>query len=83
MGQTAQSLTCSIMEKPLQGWMNVRESYSHALEHGTLFNSLTIKLGGARGKFGDYLCVHCANLPCVSGHNQFTNTKLTRPITKI
>ena len=31
MGQIAQSLTCSIMEKPLQGWMNVRESYSHVV----------------------------------------------------
>ena len=32
MGQTAQSLTCSI----IQGWMNVRESYSPALEQGLL-----------------------------------------------
>ena len=41
------------------------------------------KRGGAGDRFGDYLSVDCANLPCVSGHNQFTNTKLTRPITKI
>ena len=25
---------------------------------------------------------HCANLPCVHGHNQFINTKFTRPFTK-
>ena len=34
-------------------------------------------------RFGDHLCVHCANLPCVSGCYQFTNTKFTRPITEI
>ena len=27
------------------------------------------KLGGAGDRFGDYLCVDCANLPSVSGHN--------------
>ena len=33
--------------------------------------------------FGNYLCVGCANLPSVSVHNQFTNTKFTRPNTNI
>ena len=37
--QTAQSLAYSIMEKPHQGWMNVRESYMCALEQGTLNDS--------------------------------------------
>ena len=41
-----------------------------------------IKLGGAGDSFGDFLCVDCASLPCVSGHNQFINTKFTRPIAK-
>ena len=41
------------------------------------------KLGGAGDWFGDYLCVNWANLPCLSGRNQFTNTKFPRPITKI
>ena len=36
MGHTAQSLTRSIMQKHIQGGMNVRESYSPALEQGTL-----------------------------------------------
>ena len=35
---------------------------------------LIVKLGGAVGRFGDYLCVDCANSPCESGHNQYTNT---------
>ena len=39
MGQTEQSLTCSIMEKPHTGLGNVRESYSRALEQGTLMVS--------------------------------------------
>ena len=37
------------------------------------------KLGLVSGKFGDYLCVDCANLPYTGGCNQFTNTKFTRP----
>ena len=41
------------------------------------------KLGEAGYRFGDYLCVACANLPCVSGHNNFTNTQFTRHITNI
>ena len=38
MGQTAQRLTCSIMKKPHTGLeeSDVRESYSSALEQGTL-----------------------------------------------
>jgi len=43
---------------------------------------LKIKLGGDANRFGDYLCVNCANVPCICGHNQFTNTKPTRPITQ-
>ena len=41
------------------------------------------KFEGAGDKFGDYLCVDCANLPCKSGHNQLTKAKVTRPITRI
>ena len=41
------------------------------------------KLGGNGDRFGDYLCVHCANLLCISGGNQFTNTKFTGPDTQI
>ena len=41
------------------------------------------RLGGPGDRFGDYLCVDCAKVPRVSGHNQFTNAELTRPITKI
>ena len=29
------------------------------------------------------ICVDCINLPWVSGHNQFSSTTFTRPITKI
>ena len=43
MGQTAHSLTCSF---DIQGGMNVRESYSPALEQGTLLGSLSDE-GGA------------------------------------
>ena len=43
----------------------------------------TAKLGGAGDRFGDYLCLDCPNLLCVSGHDQFTNTKFTRPISQI
>ena len=32
MGQTAQSVTCPIMEEPHTGWMTVRECYCHGLE---------------------------------------------------
>ena len=41
------------------------------------------KLEKAGDRFGDYLCVHCTNLSCVSGCNQLINTKFNRPITKI
>ena len=44
---------------------------------------LTTKLRGTGDRFGDHLCVHCDNLPCASGHNQFKNTTFTRPIPKI
>ena len=41
------------------------------------------KLGRIGDRFGDNLAVGCANFPCVSGRNQFTNTKFTTPITKV
>ena len=41
------------------------------------------KLGGAGDRIAGYLCMDCANLPCLSGSNQFTDTKFTRPIAKI
>ena len=40
---------------------------------------LVTKLGGAGDRFGDYICVDCANLPYAGGCNQFTDTKFTRP----
>ena len=40
----------------------------------TCMTSLVNKLWGAGDRFGDYLCDDCTNMPCVSGHNQFTNT---------
>ena len=40
-------------------------------------------LGEDGGRFDDYLCVDCPNLPCLSGRNPFTNTKFTRLITTI
>ena len=33
--------------------------------------------------FGEHLCVNCTNQLCVSGHDPFTDTKFTRPITKM
>ena len=43
---------------------------------------LIVKLGGAVGRFGDYLCVDCANYPCESGHNQYHQHQFTRLINK-
>ena len=45
----------------------------------------TVMGGGAGGLmgFGDYLCVDCANLPYVGGHNKLTNTKFTSPHSQI
>ena len=54
----------------------------NVLHYSVQFRSCP-KLGGAGDKFGDYLCVDCANLPCVRGNNQVTNTTFTRPVTKI
>ena len=45
--------------------------------------SVWSKLLGAGDMFGDYLCAHFANLPSISGRNQFTDTKFSRPNTKI
>ena len=41
------------------------------------------KLGAAGDRFGDCLCMDYANLPYVSGRNQFTNTKFTRPYNQV
>ena len=35
------------------------------------------KIGRSSDRFGDYLCVGCANLLCASKRNQFTKTKFT------
>ena len=49
-----------------------------------IFNPLQgSDFGGAGSRCGDCLCVDCSNLPYVSGCNQFTNTKFTKPNTKI
>ena len=40
---------------------------------------LNIKLGRAGDIFGGYLSLDGANVPCISGHNQFTNKKFTIP----
>ena len=41
------------------------------------------KLGRAGDRFGDNLCVDCANFPCVSGSSHFKNTNFARPINKM
>ena len=41
------------------------------------------ELVGSGDRFGDYLCVDCANLPRAIGRNKFTSTKFTKPTTKI
>ena len=43
---------------------------------------LVSRLGGSGDRFGDFLCVDRANLSCVSGQNQFTHTKFSRPVTQ-
>ena len=57
-----------------------RSSSSHLLQSSLLHVPF---FGGDGGRFGDYLCVDCTNMPRLSGRNKFTNTKFTRPITKI
>ena len=44
---------------------------------------LMLNLRGAGDRLGDYCWVDCANLPSVSGHNRFADTKYTRPISKL
>ena len=44
---------------------------------------MRIKLGGAADRFCDYLCVDYVNLPRISKHNHFKNTKLTKKNTKM
>ena len=44
---------------------------------------LRTKLGAAVNRFGDYLCVNCANYPSACGRNQSINTKFTSPMIKI
>ena len=41
------------------------------------------KRGGAVGRFGDCVCLGCANWPCVSSRIQFTSTKLNKPNTHV
>ena len=41
-------------------------------------DAMMAKLEGTGDRFGDYYCGDCAYLICVSGDNQFTNTKFTR-----
>ena len=45
--------------------------------------SVKAKVGGAVDRFGDYLYVDRAHLLCMGQHNQFTDTKFTRPTKKI
>ena len=35
------------------------------------------------GRFGDYFCVDCVNIPCVGDAIKLRNTKFTRPNTNI
>ena len=41
------------------------------------------KFRGAGDRFGDYLCVDCVILPCISGCNHFMNKKFIRLNTNI
>ena len=43
---------------------------------------LVAKLEGACGRFGDNTSVDCENLALVGGHDQWKNTKFTRPSTR-
>ena len=51
--------------------------------HHFLQKCRMIRRGWVGDRFGDNLCLDCANLLHVRGKNQFTNTKFTRPNTKI
>ena len=51
MDQTAQILTCSIIKKHIQGWMNVRESYSRALEQEPLLHITRSRAAAAGRRF--------------------------------
>ena len=50
---------------------------------GIGFRAIIDELGETGCRFGEYLCVDCGNLPCLSGHSQLANTKFTKPNTKI
>ena len=50
---------------------------------GSAHASAMRKVAEVCDRFGDYVCVDWVNLPCVSGQNQFINTKFTRPINKM
>ena len=45
--------------------------------------AVTTKLGGAGDRLGEYLSVDCTNFLSLSGCDQFTDPKFTRPIAKI
>ena len=61
------------------------EGQIHRYLHSLFFLPpfLISKVGGTGDRYGDYLCVKCNNFPCITGFSHFTNTKFTRPITKI
>ena len=61
-------------------WLESGEKAPETSQTDTL-SFRTIKPWGIGDRFGDYLLVDCGNLPCVSGHDQFTNAKFTRPYT--
>ena len=50
-----------------------RSSSSHDHRGNDRIRPIT-QLRGSGGRFGDNLCVDCANSPYVGGRNQFTNT---------
>ena len=54
-------------------------NHSTEEENGRMMSPIRQSLsarGGAGDRFGDYVWVDCANLPCVSGRNQFSPTDL-------
>ena len=65
--------------QPQQQPLRLSVFYCFHLMHAEVLS----KLGGAGDRFGDRLCVDCANLPSVNGRNWLQNAKFTRPITKI
>ena len=50
---------------------------------GGRLNEMTTKLGEASDRLGDYSCLDYDTLTFVSGCNQFTNRKFTKPIKNV